>query len=114
MVPKALLRGVSSMEEVEGRFAERALPVHGPADVKAEARRLLETFAYVATEEEARPYAEAIGKLMSRDDESYYHAASDAARASGLEFVRRHQGTCKATLEELCEAPHAGEQVGVW
>lgn len=69
------------------------------AELKAQAQRLIATFTTVATEEEAQPYADLISRLM--DDDAFYARASDAARASGVDFIRSHRGRFAEIVEQL-------------
>lgn len=70
---------------------------------------MMQCHATIATEDEARPYAQLIDKLMG--DEAYYCEASAAARASGLAFIRQHRGSFGDVLEELAAAWSAPQKL---
>ena len=83
------------MSRPSGDPLDLSPPVNPTADVKA----LLACLTFLPTHEAARPYVEVVSRLI--DDAAFYRDASDAARASGLAFIRAHRGTFGQNLEQL-------------
>ena len=78
---------------------EGARPPKPPTTVREAINHLAACLSVVATEEDARPFADLILRLM--DEPDFYELASTTARSSGLEFIRTQRGRFGRMVEDL-------------
>ena len=98
----ALERDAKRAEEDTTRTGRLSPPDGPPTDEKEQLEQLFKCHVTLASSTEVRPFVDLVGRLMDADGESaFYDAASTAARASGLEFIRKHRGTFRKQLEDL-------------
>jgi hypothetical protein len=93
------------MDELEEPLGKQPASETTPSGSQAELRALLSTLVDVASEAEARPYADILERLMG--DASYYEKASRAARSAGLAFIRSHRGRFGEVAEGLLDEHRA-------